>query len=154
MIPGLKLDPEDVERVECRGWVLGRRGYPVTRVRQKPTRKAVYLHHFLIGSPLFGMVVDHINGCRLDNRKSNLRLCRAGENLRNMKRKKTNTSGQAGVNRYGRHGRWLARIMLDRREIHLGCFDTFEEARIARIAGEVRFFGAFAPHLCRAEVGA
>ncbi len=149
MIPGLIIDSDDADRVAERCWVLSKRGYPVATVRQKPIRQAVYLHHFLLGHPLSGMVVDHINGNRLDNRKSNLRVCRRGENMRNIKRKKNNTSGQAGVRRYGRHGRWLARIMIDRREIHLGCFDSYDAAVSARLAGELKYFGAFAPHICR-----
>ncbi len=151
MKPALILDPEDVDRVALRCWVLGHRGSPVSRVRRGPERKAVYLHHYIVGCPLRGYVVDHINGDKLDNRKENLRICRQGENSRNQKRHRNNTSGQAGVRQYGRRGRWLACLMLSRKAIHLGCFDTFAEAREARLAGEIRYFGAFAPSLSRKE---
>lgn len=148
MIPGLVLDAEDEERVAARGWVLSKRGYPVTRVRQFPIRQAVYLHHFLIGRPLWGLVIDHVNGNRLDNRKANLRICDRKENLRNMKRKKNNKSGQAGVSELS-PGRWRARLMLNRKEIHLGVFDTFSEAKAARLAAEVEYYRQFAPSISR-----
>ena len=35
--------------------------------------------------------------------------------------------------------------MFNRKEIYLGCFATFEEAVRARLEGEKRYFGEFAP---------
>ena len=55
------------------------------------------------------MNTDHINGDRLDNRKSNLRICTHKENQRNMKMHKDNTSVYKGVSR-SREGRWVVKI--------------------------------------------
>lgn len=41
--------------------------------------------------------------------------------------------------------RWTARIRVDYREIHLGCFKTRAEAVAARDAGERERFGEFSP---------
>jgi hypothetical protein len=43
-------------------------------------RKKLYLHRFLMGDPQ-GLVVDHINGDSLDNRRENLRVVTHVENL-------------------------------------------------------------------------
>jgi hypothetical protein len=44
-----------------------------------------YLHHFVVGRPLHGLVVDHINHNPYDNRRSNLRIVTTRENCRNRK---------------------------------------------------------------------
>lgn len=76
--------------------------------------------------------IDHINGDRQDNRPENLRCVTRQENLRNARRKSNNTSGVNGVCQYGKHRRWKATITVDAVSIHLGCFDTKEEAAACR----------------------
>ena len=92
------------------------------------------LHRFLM-NPSDDMVVDHINHNRLDNRKQNLRLCTQGENLRNKKVK--------GVAFDKRRNKWYARIMINRKNLHLGSFDTKEEAIEARKQAEIEYFGEY-----------
>lgn len=46
---------------------------------------AVLLHHFVIGKPPRGMVTDHINGNRLDNRRCNLRHVSYARNRQNTR---------------------------------------------------------------------
>ncbi len=78
--------------------------------------------------------IDHINGNRLDNRIANLRCVTKGENARNVKRSKLNTSGVTGVSPF--KGRWRACIRLGGAQRHLGIFDTLEAAAQARKAAE------------------
>jgi len=51
------------------------------------------------------------------------------ENSRNQKRHSTNTSGFAGVDE--KRGKFRARITYDGKQIHLGYFQTAEEAHEA-----------------------
>ena len=81
--------------------------------------------------------IDHINGDRSDNRWVNLREVSRAVNLRNAKRKSTNTSGHNGVRWRADCGKWRAEITLDGRNTHLGYFADLESAVAARKAAEV-----------------
>ena len=99
------------------------------------------IHRLIMQTPK-GLQVDHINGCGLDNRVSNLRNCTSGENIRNRGKQNNNTSGFKGVRKLQhwsepgvkeRKKPWHARISITYREgrnknLHIGVFETPEEA--------------------------
>jgi hypothetical protein len=86
--------------------------------------------------------VDHINSVKTDNRICNLRLATRAQNMRNMGLRRSNTSGFKGAWKHGK--RWKSVIMVDRRRIHLGCFDTPEEAHAAYCDAAEKYHGVFA----------
>lgn len=77
--------------------------------------------------------VDHINGCRADNRIENLRLVDCTENMRNMAMHRTNKSGVTGVFRPTKGRKWVATIGSHR----IGSFEELEDAVAARKRAEV-----------------
>jgi hypothetical protein len=83
--------------------------------------------------------VDHINGDRLDNRIENLRVVENDENARNRRMPANNTSGVMGVTWSNVHGRWMSQITNRGSKKHLGLFDDFDEAVVARKAAEIRY---------------
>lgn len=89
--------------------------------------------------------IDHINHDRSDNRLSNLREVKRFENCRNRSQSKANSSGVAGVMFHKAAGKWLAKIMVDYRTVHLGLFQQFDDAVAARKAAEVEY-GFHASH--------
>ena len=92
-----------------------------------------------------GLVVDHINGNRLDNRRSNLRVCTQAENCINTKPRK-NKSGYTGVyyTRVSKNKPWQARVQLNNKQYHFGFHRTRREASEARDAGAKKLHGQFA----------
>ena len=84
-----------------------------------------YMHQLLVGDIEKGMVVDHINGDKLDNRKANLRVCTKSENQVNRRVAK-GRCGYLGVAKH--YGKFQARIRRNKKRIYLGRFDTAEEA--------------------------
>jgi len=79
------------------GGIIGLRfsgkNYPAILIGSNPAR-FVSLSRFIMKPPL-GMVVDHINGDTLDNRRENLRITNHRQNALNMKAR--NDSGFVGV---------------------------------------------------------
>tara|TARA_R100001244_G_C5089428_1_gene116025 strand:- start:21 stop:518 length:498 start_codon:yes stop_codon:yes gene_type:complete len=71
--------------------------------------------------------IDHINGITSDNRIVNLRNVSHAENCKNQKLRNTNTSGITGVGWHKGNKKWLSKICVDDKIIHLGVFiDKFE----------------------------
>lgn len=93
----------------------------------------LYVHGTL---PAKEMDIDHINRNPLDNRIENLRAVSRAGNIRNSGAMKTNKSGFRGVHFSNRMGKWVAQISTETARIHLGVFDTAEEAAKARHAAE------------------
>lgn len=90
---------------------------------------------YMTGRPPEGDI-DHANRKRTDNKWANLREATRKENLRN----KTGVRGTQLL----RSGKWRARIQVDGRSVHIGCFSTEELARIAYRAAALKHFGEFA----------
>jgi hypothetical protein len=86
--------------------------------------------------------VDHINGDKLDNRISNLRVCDKRQNIANAGPKKTNKLGVKGV--YRRDTKFRACIRVSGKTRNLGTFATVEDAAAAYREAAARVFGEFA----------
>lgn len=70
------IDKEDFERISRFTWYLNQNGYA-------ESGKHIKAHHVVIGKPPEGMVTDHKNRNRLDNRKDNLHHVTYRENSKN-----------------------------------------------------------------------
>ena len=90
--------------------------------------------------------IDHINGIKHDNRLANLRKATHSENCMNTGLRKSNTSGVKGVFWRKDDQRWGACIGINGKNLHLGIFDTIEEAETCVKAARSLHHGAFAHH--------
>jgi HNH endonuclease len=111
-------------------------GYTIIGVNKKQYRAHRLAFLYMTGNiPLFD--TDHINGMRSDNRWENLRSVDRVENSRNMGMRGTNTSGACGVEKH--QGKWRARIMVNGKNVHIGCYDNFLVAVGKRKAAEIKY---------------
>lgn len=125
-----KIDIEDIDRVQALKWYVASTGY----AKNDKIKKG--MHNFVLGS----LYVDHVNGCRLDNRKCNLRIATLKENNRNAKA--YSSSGYKGVVTYG--SRFAAYIYCDGVKRKIGVFDSPKEAGAAYNVYAKKLFGEFA----------
>ena len=109
---------------------------------RKDELHAKLLHRIIMGEPE-DLVVDHINGDPLDNRRENLRIVTQQQNNMNVSMNKRNKSGVAGVCWDKTSNKWRAEIMYKKKSIYLGRFDNLEEAGKARKDAEMKYFGEF-----------
>lgn len=100
----------------------------------------------LRGSIPDGMMMDHINGVRDDNRIENLRLADASENCCNAKIYCNNSSGVKGVYWERQRGKWRARVRIHGRTIDVGFFSKLKDAERAIMAARSIAHGEFTNH--------
>lgn len=110
------------------------RGYLVGTVR-----RVMYANHRLAWFYVYGVWptgdIDHINGIKSDNRIQNLRDVSKTLNQHNQRKAHSqNSTGVLGVRPRG--NRFSARIVINRKDKHLGCFDTAEAAHEAYLAAK------------------
>lgn len=134
------VDDADYERVSSHKWSLqDSRGY----VRAYINGKKVRLHRFIMNvAP--GVEIDHINGDKLDNRRKNLRICSRSQNMANKSKRSDNSTGYKGAYWSKFHKKFMARIGVCRRYIHLGYFEDVEDAARAYDAAAKKHHGKFA----------
>lgn len=86
-------------------------------------------------SPPDDMTVDHIDGDKLNNRWSNLRVVTQAVNNQNLRSARVGSkSGLIGAHWNKQDKKWQAGIRINGKNVHLGKFDTPEEAHAAYIA--------------------
>ena len=137
------VDADDYEWLSQYKWYAGRPNCACRVDARRNTKGGgiMLMHRQIMQAPK-GMVVDHINGNSLDNRRCNLRICTQMENTQNSRRHTGAKSRFKGV--YPTGDKWYARIKYKGQMYHLGTFDGEVEAAKVRDRKAIELAGEFA----------
>ena len=138
------VDDEDRD-LECYRWQHLNSDYAGAHVDGRTQlMHRIILERMLDRSLVGNEQADHINGDKLDNRRSNLRLASPKLNQAAKPTQRNNTSGYKGVSLFKRTGRYMARLCAGGRTQWLGYHDTPEEAARAYDQAALEEYGEFA----------
>jgi hypothetical protein len=146
------VDAKDYDWLNQWKWHYGCDGYAVRNYYDAGKKfHTVLMHRAILQTPP-GMFTDHINGERLFNCRSNLRICTNAENAHNQRISVKNTSGYKGVCWNKSAKKWVAHIQSNSRKRYLGLYDSPEAAALAYDIAARVLFGKFASTNYSAEM--
>lgn len=100
-------------------------------------KERIYFHRLVMNNP--ELQVDHISGNTLDNRKENLRIVSIQDNMKNLKKKKDNTSGIRGVSYSNKTHKYKVDFTYEKRRMYFKEFDEISKAVYLRYLVEKEF---------------
>lgn len=139
------VSSEDKHILEEYRWYLNPGGYFIANTKMvNSKREKIFLHRIIMNCKKHdGLFIDHINGNKQDNRRQNLRIVSVSQNQMNKRKQSNNTSGFTGVYKHTYTGKWIARICLDKKMMHIGVYETKEAASKAYSQRATVLFGEF-----------
>lgn len=137
------LDDADWERLPKKGWRVVQRKHLSYVVRDVGNNQ-ILMHREILGISNAGrsVLVDHIDGNGLNNRRSNIRICNSSQNMCNS-RSFRGTSKYKGVSLH-RDGKWMAKLRFNGDVFYLGLFKDEKKAALAYNREAIKRFGEFA----------
>ncbi len=122
------ISDEDYDDLSQYKWHMDKLGYVYGRPNKN--NKKMCMHRYIMNAPE-NLIVDHINGIRHDNRRSNLRLSTPVQNSRNRVKKEGTTSKYIGVSYHPLSKKYRAVLISNKKRYYMGCYD--DETKAAEI---------------------
>lgn len=124
------IDQSDLDSVKLWTWHT-REGYAFANIKVNGKWTVKSMQKLLL-NPEGTAKVDHINGNRLDNRRSNLRIVTNQQNAWNRAKPVSGLSSRyKGVSYNKERGKWRAQMTVGGKKIYLGDFSDEESAALA-----------------------
>lgn len=145
------IDDEDFDKIKHIKWRIEQskcQPYVKFRTTDKNRKTMAFIMHRIIMNiehlSWKEVIVDHINGNTLDNRKYNLRLANHNTNQYNTKKSIKNTTGYRGVDWRKQEKKYRVRVSYNGKRITIGWFHDIREAAKAYNEAAIKYHGEFA----------
>lgn len=139
-----KVDYDRIAELTKYKWQLHKSGdnyYAGAKIKNK----SISMHRLILNLSKNTPIIDHINHNGLDNRRCNLRICSPTENQQNqIKRSNSYTSSYKGVHKKIGGKKWIGQIVVNKKQIYIGSFDSELAAANAYDNMAIKYFGEFA----------
>lgn len=138
-----KIDDEDYERIDKYTWHITK-GHACRWIY--PDQKAMYMHWDVLGGrPPAGLLTDHINQDKLDNRKANLRMVTPAQNSSNRVGYGRGPYKGVYARKYRFKTSYETSITKDGKGVHIG---PFENPHIAAVMYDFWAVQLHGEHAC------
>lgn len=136
------VDDDNYDELIKYKWYCNSGGYALRRDYTTKDKIFIWMHRLINNTPR-NLETDHVNGNRLDNRKSNLRSCTIKQNRQNrsVNRNKINTKYK-GIHLHGNN--WRAQIKINGILKTIGMYKSEIDAACAYDKYAKKEFGEFA----------
>lgn len=119
------IDDEDFDRINKLSWSITSQGYATAW--NKGTGGLVLMHRVINNTP-DGLVTDHVNGNKLDNRRANLRSVDRRANFLNSENPRAKNPIGVYNDRRALKKPWRVRLKIKGKQYHVGYYQTEREA--------------------------
>lgn len=113
-------------------------GYRCMTFEGKTINSHRVIYFYMTGAMPSGEI-DHIDGCKLNNKWDNLRDVSHSENLKNKRIRKPARGKIFGVNKREESSVWRAMINIDGKRMYLGQYSSFFDACCARLSAQNKY---------------
>ena len=121
-------------------------GYRVVRINNVKHYTHRLIYTMFNGEIPEGMVIDHVNCNRADNRIENLRICDSYQNAQNKSLNKNNKSGFKNVHWLKSVNKWKVQLRVNGKMKNIGLFKDLELADLVATEARHKFHGKFTNH--------
>lgn len=136
------VDDEDFDYLNQFYWQVDKTDSVGTHANGE--RPRTLMHRLIMKAPA-DREVDHIDGNRLNNQRSNLRICNSSQNKCNRGPRKDCKSGYKGVSWHGQRQKWTVRIQPpnSKKYLSLGLYTDIKEAAKAYNKAAKKYHGEY-----------
>jgi len=118
------VDDDTFDSISKFKWYLSALGYAIGGEKTKDKKAFIKMHRFIMGVDDPKIIIDHIDGDKLNNQKSNLRVATPAQNMHNSKKREGTKNRYKGVTYLPKLNLWQSRCRMNGLDIFLGHYKS------------------------------